>query len=110
MFKSRLLSLIVAGFYLLMILVAAIGGEFEDKKPAEVLQEIWPMLIIPLIGLACIWYGDHTARFMMMYFAFYSPRLGRQANTVVKYVMACFGWIVLLVPLVTATICWLLYR
>ena len=62
--KSRLLSLIVAGIYLLVLLIGYLTGRFDDEPKDEILKGLFGLLGWLALSLACIWYGDEMGGWM----------------------------------------------
>jgi hypothetical protein len=88
---SRLLSLVVAGIYLLVPLFAYVGGD------QEALKGFLYMLAFLMLPLGCIWFGDELGGLIgIKYGLVSSPSPG--------WAVALLGWILLFMPVVVVII------
>lgn len=89
---SRIFSLIVAGVYLVVSLVACLGGEQEALKGVVYLLSY---LVLPI---ACIWYGDEMGSWTG------TMRLHGITSASPGCIVVIMGWILLILPVVAGII------
>ena len=87
MTKSRFLSLIVALGYLI---AAYFGGGWEL---------VWRAAIFLILPLACIWFGDEMGSYTGI-----GTGRGAITSTTPGWLVALGGWLLLLMPVIAATI------
>jgi len=85
---SRILSLIVAGLYLLVPFIAYLGG---DKKILMVLLGMLAFLALPLV---CIWYGDEMGQWVGV------MRLQVVGSPSPGWAIRFMSWVLLLLPII----------
>jgi hypothetical protein len=83
---SRLLSLILAGIYLLVPLVYYFSG---DEESLESFFNVLAFLVLPMV---CIWYGDEMGEWMG------TMRLHQITSISPGWAVVFMGWIVLSLP------------
>ena len=97
---SRLLSLVVAGFYLIFWLVGCLTGElaggFKGGAGSESLKTLFGLLGYLALPLACIWFGDEMGEWTG------TMRLHQITSSSPGNIVAFMGWILLLLPVIVA--------
>lgn len=84
---SRILSLVVAGIYLVFPIAVYLCG---DKEACRGLEYMLAFLVLPL---ACIWYGDELGELLGIKYGLVSaPSPG--------WAVMFMGWVILLLPLI----------
>jgi hypothetical protein len=92
---SKILSLLVAGVYLLVPLTAYLGGD------QEALEGFFKTVLFLLLPLACIWFGDEMGDWMG------TIRLHAVTSLSPGSLVKFMGWVILFLPvimLIVATI------
>ncbi|MHC4159754.1 MAG: hypothetical protein ACYSSO_11830 [Planctomycetota bacterium] len=84
---SRILSLILAGIYLLVPIVCYFSGD------EEALIGFFGVLAFLLLPMACIWYGDELGGLIGI-------KYGLVSSTSPGWAVQLMGWVFLLMPLI----------
>ena len=95
---SRLLSLIVAGLYLSVQLIAYLIGEFEGETQGESVKSFLGLSAWLLLALSCIWFGDEMGNYMG--WIGHARVTSLSPGSLVKFM----GWVLLLLPILFSII------
>jgi hypothetical protein len=90
--KSRLLSLVVAGVYLVILVIAYLVGVFDDETQEDVVKGVLGVVVWILLSLACIWFGDEMGEGLI------GARFGLISSPSPGWAVKFIGWILLLLP------------
>jgi hypothetical protein len=91
MSKGKLLSLVAAGLYVLVAVIAYREGKLAGKTPVAVLGILLGLVWV-LLALACIWFGDEIGAYKGKL-----PRLHRIDVTSPGCMVRLVGWLFLLI-------------
>ncbi len=90
---QRVVSLVVAGTYLLLGIIASSGSSFKNMVAIALVISV--ALIPPL---ACIWFAEEMEG--------YAGTLGSMTKFSPGIFIRIFGWILLFLPVIRGTIIW----
>jgi len=94
MSKSRLLSLLIAGLYLLVLLITYLKGGFDEEPQGESIKVLLGILGWLFLSLGCIWFGDELGG-MLGYLGH-----GRINSTTPGCLVRFMGWVLLFLPVI----------
>ena len=98
MYLSRLISLFVAGLYVLILLAMCLVGDFGDQSQREIVESFLGLLVWLLLSLACIWYGDEMGEGLI------GARCGLISSPSAGWAVKFVGWVLLFLPILLSII------
>lgn len=89
----KILSLVIAGIYIISAILSFTGDNSGTKKsPEELFEGAVGMFFWLLVSLGCIWYGDELGEGLI------GAKFGLVSQASPGWAVAFMGWVFLLVP------------
>ncbi len=92
---SRLISLIIAGLYMVVFICALVAEVGEDGLSApDIFETTFGVVVWLALGLGCIWWGDELGQGLT------GARYGLISQPSPGWAVRMMGWVFLLLPVV----------